>query len=376
MRVLLIEDDSATAQSIELMLKSESFNVYTTDLGEEGIDLGKIYDYDIILLDLNLPDMSGFEVLRKLRISRVKTPILILSGLAAIEDKIKGLGFGADDYMTKPFHKDELIARVHAIVRRSKGHAHSVIQTGDLVVNLDTKTVEVNGARVHMTAKEYQMLELLALRKGTTLTKESFLNHLYGGMNEPDMKIIDVFICKLRKKLANASGGKDYIETVWGRRGQIWQHERIGTYGKFRLGRTLAEEMAACRFDDRHAVVDERRHDGVRIEIQICRLELVAAKRHHMVFRFLPFLMQGDADLLGTDRIDAVVKFKHVVLPVLRLCRKLCAIVRLAEIERGSFRDDHGRIHLGNRIIVDDVVARRDGVGDAGHLVEFAHVIR
>src|SRR6476620_3413279 len=217
MRVLLIEDDASTARSIELMLKSEGFNIYTTDLGEEGIDLGKVYDHDIILLDLNLPDMSGFDVLRKLRISKVKTPILILSGLAAIEDKIKGLGFGADDYMTKPFHKDELIARVHAIVRRSKGHAHSVIQTGDLVDNLDSKTVEVNSARVHMTAKEYQMLELLALRKGTTLTKESFLNHLYGGMNEPDMKIIDVFICKLRKKLANASGGKDYIETVWGR---------------------------------------------------------------------------------------------------------------------------------------------------------------
>jgi two-component system, cell cycle response regulator CtrA len=147
MRVLLIEDDSATAQSIELMLKSESFTVYTTDLGEEGIDLGKIYDYDIILLDLNLPDMSGFEVLRKLRVSKVKSPVLILSGLAAIEDKIKGLGFGADDYMTKPFHKDELVARIHAIVRRSKGHAQSVINTGDLRVNLDTKTVEINGAR-------------------------------------------------------------------------------------------------------------------------------------------------------------------------------------------------------------------------------------
>ena len=126
MRVLLIEDDSATAQSIELMLKSESFNVYTTDLGEEGVDLGKLYDYDIILLDLNLPDMSGFEVLRSLRVSKVKTPILILSGLAGIEDKVKGLGFGADDYMTKPFHKDELVARIHAIVRRSKGHAQSV----------------------------------------------------------------------------------------------------------------------------------------------------------------------------------------------------------------------------------------------------------
>ena len=234
MRVLLIEDDSATAQSIELMLKSEGFNVYTTDLGEEGVDLGKIYDYDLILLDLNLPDMSGMDVLRTLRVAKintpimilsgtaeidtkVKTPILILSGLAGIEDKVKGLGFGADDYLTKPFHKDELVARIHAIVRRSKGHAQSVITTGDLIVNLDQKTVEVSGSRVHLTGKEYQMLELLSLRKGTTLTKEMFLNHLYGGMDEPELKIIDVFICKLRKKLANASDGKNYIETVWGR---------------------------------------------------------------------------------------------------------------------------------------------------------------
>ena len=217
MRVLLIEDDSATAQSIELMLKSESINVYTTDLGEEGIDLGKIYDYDIVLLDLNLPDMSGFDVLRKLRVSKVKTPILILSGLAGIDDKIKGLGFGADDYVTKPFHKDELVARIHAIVRRSKGHAQSVVQTGDLVVNLDTKTVEINGQSAHLTSKEYQMLELLSLRKGTTVSKEMFLNNLYSGMDEPEIKIIDVFICKLRKKLAHASSGKDYVETVWGR---------------------------------------------------------------------------------------------------------------------------------------------------------------
>ncbi len=188
MRVLLIEDDSATAQSIELMLKSESFNVYTTDLGEEGVDLGKLYDYDIILLDLNLPDMSGYEVLRTLRVAKVQTPILILSGLAGIEDKVRGLGFGADDYMTKPFHKDELVARIHAIVRRSKGHAQSVISTGDLTVNLDTKTVEVQSARVHLTGKEYQMLELLSLRKGTTLTKEMFLNHLYGGMDEPSSR--------------------------------------------------------------------------------------------------------------------------------------------------------------------------------------------
>ena len=217
MRVLLIEDDSAMARSIELMLRSEGFNVYTTDLGEEGIDLGKLYDYDIIVLDLQLPDMSGFEVLKSLRLAKVQTPILILSGNAIVEAKVKALGFGADDYMTKPFHKDELIARIQAVVRRSKGHAQSVIETGDLRVNLDTKTVEVNGQRVHLTGKEYQMLELLSLRKGTTLTKEMFLNHLYGGMDEPELKIIDVFICKLRKKLANASEGRNYIETVWGR---------------------------------------------------------------------------------------------------------------------------------------------------------------
>jgi two-component system, cell cycle response regulator CtrA len=217
MRVLLIEDDSFIAQSIELMLKTESFNVYTTNLGDEGVDLGKLYDYDIILLDLNLPDMSGFEVLRSLRVSKVNTPILILSGLAGIEDKVKGLGYGADDYMTKPFHKTELVARIHAIVRRSQGLAQSVVQTGDLSVNVDAKTVHINQVRVHLTGKEYQMLELLSLRRGTTITKEMFLIQLYGGMDEPEIKIIDVFMCKVRKKLAEASNGKDYIETVWGR---------------------------------------------------------------------------------------------------------------------------------------------------------------
>jgi two-component system cell cycle response regulator CtrA len=217
MRVLLVEDDAATAQSIELMLMSEGMNVYTTDLGEEAVDLGKLYDYDIILLDLNLPDMSGYEVLRMLRVARVSTPIMIVSGLCGIEDKVRGLGFGADDYLTKPFHKDEMVARIYAIVRRSKGHAQSVITTDEMTVNLETKTVEVSGNRIHMTGREYQILELLSLRKGTTLTKRMFLNHLYGGMDEPELKIIDVLICKLRKKLSVATGGKNYIETVWGR---------------------------------------------------------------------------------------------------------------------------------------------------------------
>ena len=236
MRILLVEDDPTTSRSIELMLNHANLNVYTTDLGEEGIDLAKLYDYDLILLDLNLPDMPGHEVLRQLRLSRVATPILILTGDTATESKVKGFGFGADDYLTKPFHREELVARIHAIIRRSKGHAQSVIRTGAVCVNLDAKTVEVEGKPVHLTGKEYQMLELLSLRKGTTLTKEMFLNHLYGGMDEPELKIIDVFICKLRKKLAVATGGSNYIETVWGRGYVLRDPEPVPAARKVALG--------------------------------------------------------------------------------------------------------------------------------------------
>jgi two-component system cell cycle response regulator CtrA len=217
MRVLLVEDDSSTAKSIELMLKSEGYIIDTTDLGEDGLDLGKIYDYDIIILDLMLPDMDGYDVLKSLRDAKVVTPILILSGLTELDNKIKGLGYGADDYLTKPFDKRELIARIQAIVRRSQGHSQSIIKTGKVSVNLDSRTVEVDGSPLHLTGKEYGIIELLSLRKGSTLTKEMFLNHLYGGMDEPEVKIIDVFICKLRKKIQDMTAGDNYIETVWGR---------------------------------------------------------------------------------------------------------------------------------------------------------------
>jgi two-component system cell cycle response regulator CtrA len=215
--VLLVEDDQTTSRSIELMLKQEGFVCDTSALGEDGLEVGKLYDYDIILLDLMLPDMDGYEVLRRFRAGSIKTPILILSGLTELDAKIKGLGFGADDYLTKPFDKRELIARIHAIVRRAKGHSQSVIKTGKLNVNLEARTVEAGARPLHLTGKEYAILELLSLRKGTTLTKEMFLNHLYGGIDEPELKIIDVFVCKLRKKLSTACDGENYIETVWGR---------------------------------------------------------------------------------------------------------------------------------------------------------------
>ncbi|MBG05297.1 MAG: DNA-binding response regulator [Rhodospirillaceae bacterium] len=217
MRILLVEDDAAIARSIELMLKSEDYVVDVTDMGEDGLEIGKIYEYDLIILDLMLPDIDGYEVLRRLRDSRVETPILILSGLNDLDAKVKGLGFGADDYITKPFEKRELIARIQAIIRRAKGHSQSRITTGRLSVDLGGRTVEIDDKPIHLTGKEYSVLELLSLRKGTTLTKEMFLNHLYGGMDEPELKIIDVFVCKLRKKLNTATGGENYIHTVWGR---------------------------------------------------------------------------------------------------------------------------------------------------------------
>ena len=217
MRVLLVEDDFAISQSIETMLKKEGMIVDTTDLGEDGLEIGKLYDYDIIILDLMLPDMNGYEVLKNLRAAKVNTPVLILSGLSEPDKKVKGLGFGADDYLTKPFDKNELLARIHAVVRRSKGHSESIIVTGDVVVNLDTQTVTVCGKPLHLTGKEYGIMELLSLRKGSTLNKDQFLNHLYGGIDEPELKIIDVFLCKIRRKIEKITKTESYIQTVWGR---------------------------------------------------------------------------------------------------------------------------------------------------------------
>jgi two-component system cell cycle response regulator CtrA len=216
MRVLLVEDDLAAARGMMLMLKSAGMVVDQAETGEDAVELARLYDYDIVVLDLILPDMEGYEVVRRMRAARQTTPVLILSGLSRPQAKVKGLGLGADDYITKPFDRQELIARIQAIVRRSKGFSTSRLRVGPLELDIDSREVAVGGQAVHLTGKEFSILELLMLRKGVVLTKEAFLNHLYGGMDEPEVKIIDVFICKLRKKLA-ASGGDNLIGTVWGR---------------------------------------------------------------------------------------------------------------------------------------------------------------
>src|SRR6201987_4842349 len=217
MRVLIASVDSYTATSIRLILAKEKVTCDTTDLGEDGLQMARLYEYDIILFDLILPDVESYRMLGRLRGAGVRAPILILSRPGELDQRLKFLRSGPDDFLIKPFDRRELIARIQAIVRRSNGHSESAIRIGKLVINLDNRVVSVEDQPVHLTGKEYGILELLSLRKGTTLTKEMFLNHLYGGMDEPELKIIDVFICKLRKKLAAATNGDNYIETVWGR---------------------------------------------------------------------------------------------------------------------------------------------------------------
>ncbi|HEX6014623.1 MAG TPA: response regulator transcription factor, partial [Geminicoccaceae bacterium] len=216
MRALLVEDDAVSASLVRAAIEPQGFVVEVSGDGEDGLELAKLYDFDIAIVDLRLPDMDGAEVVRRMRSANVATPVLMLSGVDDRREKVRALVCGADDYLAKPFDQEELTARLRAIVRRSKGHAASAIRTGRMVIDLDARSVEIDGKPLHVTPKEYGIVELLSLRRGKTLTKEAFLDHLYGGMDEPDQKIVDVFICKLRKKIAAVAGDSGGIQTVWG----------------------------------------------------------------------------------------------------------------------------------------------------------------
>jgi two-component system cell cycle response regulator CtrA len=216
MYILVVEDNASAARSVELILSGEGHNVTVTASGEEGVELSEIYDHDVVLMDLELGDISGFDAVRAMRAKKVASPVIIISGSIDIDSKVQALAAGADDYMTKPFHKDELQARINAVVRRSRGHTDSVLRTGPLSLDLNTRRCEVSGLQIHLTPSEYKILELLSLRKNMVLTKEACLSHLYNGVSEPEIKIIDVFVCKLRKKIAAATEGDSLIETVWG----------------------------------------------------------------------------------------------------------------------------------------------------------------
>jgi len=215
-RLLLVEDDRLLSDALSRMLELAGFTVYVTGFGEDALDLARAYRFDVVVLDLTLPDITGGQVLQQLQQMRPDTPVIILSGEAALESKIENFLEGADDYITKPFHRDELLARIHAVLRRSRAAAPQEIHLGALTLDLVAHRASVAGVQVPLTGKEYACLEYLATRRGMTVTKEMFLSHLYGGRDEPEMKIIDVFICKLRRKLAEA-GAPPVIETVWGR---------------------------------------------------------------------------------------------------------------------------------------------------------------
>lgn len=215
-RILLIEDDRLLSDTLLRMLEIAGFSVFATGLGQDALDLFRTYRFDLVLLDLSLPDMAGQLVLQKIHALRPETPIIILSGETDINVKVEGFMEGADDYVTKPFHRDELLARIHAILRRARSASLADMTMGPLTLDFSVHRATANGQRIPLTGKEYACLELLAQRRGTTVTKDMFLAHLYGGRGEPEMKIIDVFICKIRRKLADA-GVPPLIETVWGR---------------------------------------------------------------------------------------------------------------------------------------------------------------
>ena len=216
MRVLMIEDDVLSNRALVQALRDTGAVVEQVESGEDALDLVKHYDFDIVMLELSLMDMEGYEVVRRMRAARMNTPVLVLSAFVRPQARVKAFAIGADDFITKPYDVSECVARMQAVVRRSKGFSQSVLQVGDMELSLESRTVTIASRPVHLTGKEYAILELLVMRNGMVLTKEVFLNHLYGGLDEPEVKIIDVFICKLRKKLAEA-GARNVIGTVWGR---------------------------------------------------------------------------------------------------------------------------------------------------------------
>lgn len=216
MRVLLVEADTKSSSRIARGLTLAGVRLEAIDTGKEALELVRHYDFDILLLNLGLPDMSGLEVLRHLRAGRSDMPVLAMMNNLQAQLGMEAFSAGADDVVSLPIDEGELLARMRAIVRRCRGYSKPMLRIGAVTLTSDTRECAVHDKQVQLTGKEYAILELLMLRRNMVLTKDTFLNHLYGGMDEPEAKIIDVFICKLRRKLAIA-GAPDFIGTVWGR---------------------------------------------------------------------------------------------------------------------------------------------------------------
>ena len=213
---MLVHDSSVPPATLENAFKDANLTVSLVCQHDDGIDLAQRYEYDIIVLDLQTPNLTGHTFVRGIRDARVMTPVVVLSNSDEMQAKVKGLELGADDYVTKPIPVSELLARIQAIVRRSKGQSSSLVKIGELTLDLVAQTIFLRGVALRLTDMQYRVLELFCMRRGLLVTKSMILDHLYGGPNEPDAKSIDVLMHRLRKKIAQANEGEQIISTVWG----------------------------------------------------------------------------------------------------------------------------------------------------------------
>lgn len=216
MKVLLIEEGPKAANRMKDALQNGGFKAFVTDEGEDGVKLARLYPYDLVVVSMSLGDIAGLEVIRMLRRRHLQVCIMAAADSNTPAEEALCLNSGADDYVSKFVNPEAFAARARALVRRAFGHADSVIEIGDLALNLNERCVSFKGGRVPLTRKEYALFELIAIRNGRLARTEAILDNLYGGLEEPEFKVVDVFVCKLRKKLSEATGGLNFIETVWG----------------------------------------------------------------------------------------------------------------------------------------------------------------
>lgn len=216
MRILVVEDEKILAQQIQRFFADKGFAVDSAHNGSDGYYLAKEYPIDAAIIDIGLPDFSGIELIKRLRQQNINTPVLLLTARSRWQDKVEGLEAGADDYLAKPFHYEELEARINALIRRSTGNAHPVLTYANIKVDTLSQDVWVDGELVELTAFEYKVLEYLMFRKGEVISKTVLTEHIYAEDFDRDSNVIEVFIGRLRKKI-DPDGTTKPIETLRGR---------------------------------------------------------------------------------------------------------------------------------------------------------------
>lgn len=217
MRILVIEDERKLAQSLQKALQVERFVVDLSFNGRDGLDLALVNEYDLVILDLGLPEMDGIEVSKRLRAEKIDTPILMLTARDSTKDKVSGLDNGADDYLVKPFDYEELLARIRACLRRNSNHKATMLECDNLTLNPATHEVKRKGKDIELTAKEYALLEYLMRNSKQVLTKTQIMDHVWDSELDPISNVIDVYIGYLRKKIDKAfPREKELIQTVKG----------------------------------------------------------------------------------------------------------------------------------------------------------------